>query len=83
LTIKVSIGKLRFPGDAVGFMQFAQDNDIVIIPIETAHLAILKELPLIHRDPFDRLLVATAISEKMTIITADIYIARYDAPHIW
>ncbi|MDR0322946.1 MAG: type II toxin-antitoxin system VapC family toxin [Treponema sp.] len=83
LTIKISIGKLRFPGDAAGFMQFAQDNDIAIVPVETAHLTILKELPLIHRDPFDRLLVATAISEKMTIITADMNIARYDAPHIW
>jgi PIN domain nuclease of toxin-antitoxin system len=37
---------------------------------------------MIHRDPFDRLLIATAIAEQMTIITADANIARYDVPHI-
>ena len=51
LTIKISIGKLNFPGDAAGFMEVAQRNDITIIPIETAHLVALKELPLIHHRP--------------------------------
>ena len=83
LTIKISIGKLRFPGDAAGFMHAAQHNDIIVIPIETAHLTALKELPFIHRDPFDRLLVATARAEQMTLITADENIARYDVQHIW
>ena len=83
LTIKITIGKLRFPDDAAGFMQAAQRNDIIIIPIETAHLTVLKELPMIHRDPFDRLLVATAIAEKLTIITADEDIAKYQVSHIW
>jgi len=83
LTIKISIGKLRFPGDAAGFMQAAQSNDITIVPIETTHLTVLKELPFIHRDPFDRMLVATAMSEQMTIITADGSIAQYDVLHIW
>ena len=50
LTIKISIGKLRFPGDAAGFMRVAQNNDITILPIETVHLTVLKELPFIHRD---------------------------------
>ena len=83
LTIKINIGKLRFPGDAAGFMQIAQSNDITIIPIETAHLTVLKELPLINRDPFDRLLIATALSEQMTLITADKNISVYDVPHVW
>ena len=82
LTIKISIGKLRFPGDAVGFVQAAQNNDITIIPIETTHLTVLKELPLIHRDPFDRLLVATALVEQMTLITTDKNIAQYNVSHI-
>jgi len=83
LTIKISIGKLGFPGDAAGFLQTAQNNDITIIPIETSHLTALKELPLIHRDPFDRLLIATALAEQMTLITVDKNIAKYDVPHIW
>jgi len=83
LTIKISIGKLSFPGDAAGFVQIAQNNDITIVPIETSHLTALKELPFIHRDPFDRLLIATAVAEQMTLITIDENIAKYDVPQIW
>ena len=40
-------------------------------------------LPLIHRDPFDRLLVATSIAERLTIITADENIQKYDVSWVW
>ena len=83
LTIKISIGKLRFPGDAEVFLQIAQRNDIIVLPIEASHLTVLKDLPMIHRDPFDRLLITTALSENMTLITADENIAQYNVPQIW
>ena len=44
---------------------------------------LLKEFPLIHRDPFDRLLIATALAEQVTLITVDENIAKYDIPLIW
>ncbi|GBU29543.1 hypothetical protein R84B8_03115 [Treponema sp. R8-4-B8] len=83
LAIKISIGKLRFPGNVVGFMTAAQTNDITIVPIETVHLSSFESLPLFHRDPFDRLLIATAISEQMTFISADKNITQYDVPLLW
>jgi PIN domain nuclease of toxin-antitoxin system len=83
LSIKIGIGKLDFDGKAAGFIQLAQTNDITIIPIKTSHLTAYESLPFIHRDPFDRLLIATAIAEQMTIITIDENIARYDVPLIW
>ena len=83
LSIKISVGKLRFPGNAAGFMQAAQSNYITIIPIATTHLTIYENLPFIHRDPFDRLLVATALAEEMTLITADTNIAKYNVPQAW
>jgi PIN domain nuclease of toxin-antitoxin system len=83
LAIKISIGKLRFPGNVDGFIRTAQANDITIIPIESAHLTALESLPFFHRDPFDRLLVATAVSERMAFITADKNIAKYGVPLIW
>jgi len=83
LAIKISIGKLRFPGNAAGFMRTAKANDIIIVPIETAHLSSFESLPLLHRDPFDRLLVATAISEQMTFISADKNVAKYDVSLLW
>ena len=83
LAIKISIGKLRFPGNAAGFIQAVQDNDITILPIMPSHLAVYESLPMIHRDPFDRLLIATAIDEQISLISADKNIARYDVPLIW
>ena len=53
------------------------------LAIKTAHLTVLEKLPLLHRDPFDRLLIATAISEQMTFVSADKNIAQYDVPLIW
>jgi PIN domain nuclease of toxin-antitoxin system len=83
LAIKISIGKLRFPGNTAGFTRMARDNNIIIVPIETAHLAALEGLPFHHRDPFDRLITATAFAEKMKLITADENIRRYDVPLVW
>jgi PIN domain nuclease of toxin-antitoxin system len=83
LAIKIGIGKLDFAGKAAGFVRLAENNGFTVIPIETSHLTAYESLPFIHRDPFDRLLVATAIAEQMTIITADENIARYDVPLIW
>jgi len=80
LAIKISIGKLRFPGNSAGFIQAVQDIDITIIPIKPDHFTALEKLPLLHRDPFDRLLIATVISEQMTFISAVKNIAQYDVP---
>jgi PIN domain nuclease of toxin-antitoxin system len=83
LAIKIGIGKLNFAGKVAGFVHLAEENEITIMPITPSHLATLEILPMIHRDPFDRLLVATAIYEHMTLITADENIARYDVSHVW
>jgi PIN domain nuclease of toxin-antitoxin system len=83
LAIKISIGKLRFPGNVAGFIQAIQDNDINIIPIKSTHLTTFESLPLIHRDPFDRLLIATAVDEQMSLISADKNIAQYDVSLTW
>jgi len=83
LAIKISTGKLKFPGNSAEFIRVAEDNDVFVMPIEPSYLTILEGLPFIHRDPFDRILIATAIVEQMTIITADADIVRYDVPHVW
>jgi PIN domain nuclease of toxin-antitoxin system len=83
MATKINIGKLQFPGNTAGFIRSARAWDITILPIETAHLSTLESLPLIHRDPFDRLLVAAALAEKMTLVSADENIRRYDVPRVW
>ena len=50
---------------------------IDILPVEVIHLKAVSSLPLYHRDPFDRLLIAQAISEQVSIISADKVFDRY------
>jgi PIN domain nuclease of toxin-antitoxin system len=57
-------------------------NGFIILPITQSHLARLT-LPFHHRDPFDRLLVATAMVENMTILTADENIKQYAVLSVW
>ena len=83
LAIKVCLGKLDFKGKAAGFIRLAETNDIIILPIKTAHLTTLETLPMHHRDPFDRILIATAIAEQMTLITTDENTPKYEVSHIW
>jgi PIN domain nuclease of toxin-antitoxin system len=83
IAIKAGMGKLHFNGNAAGFINIAENTGITILPIKTTHLTVLESLPWIHRDPFDRMLIASAISEQITIITADKNIAKYDVSIIW
>ena len=83
VTVKLSIGRLDVVGKTADFVEDAKINGFIILPIRISHLTALESLPLIHRDPFDRLLIATAIAEEMTLITADGNIKRYDVNQTW
>ena len=83
LTIKIGLGKLKFTGKSADFFRLAEDDDITILPIKPSHLTALETLPMIHRDPFDRLLIATALAEEMTLITVDENIQQYEVSQIW
>ena len=83
IAIKIRIGKLNFIGGSEVFLDKLQQFGIEIINIEKSHIKIVETLPLIHRDPFDRLLVAIAKAEDLTVITADENIHKYDVPFVW
>ena len=72
--IKASIGKLDLPDD---FFDAIPEAGYEVMPIRIAHLNIYRTLPLYHRDPFDRMLVAQAMAEGLTLISRDAEIARY------
>ncbi len=57
---------------------FLTDNDIELLPVNVAHLDILLTLPFHHKDPFDRLLIAQAITENLTLISADQHFNSYN-----
>ena len=73
--IKVSIGKLRFDAR---FEDGIAESGFRPLPIAFRHLDRLAALPYLHRDPFDRMLIAQALADGLTIVTADRRIARYE-----
>ncbi|MDR3020268.1 MAG: type II toxin-antitoxin system VapC family toxin [Treponema sp.] len=83
IAIKLSIGKLDIVKSTAEFLQDAEENGFLILPINPAYLTGIETLPMIHRDPFDRILIATAITEEMTLITDDDNISKYDVSYIW
>ena len=84
IAIKASLGKLpEFQGGVGIFLANINNLPIILFPIMSRHLEMVENLPFIHRDPFDRLLIATAKAEDMTILTADENIHKYDVPFVW
>lgn len=75
ITIKRSLGKLRAPQD---LHEQVLRHRFTPLDITFAHATEVGDLPDVHRDPFDRLLVAQARVEGLTIVTRDPHIPRYD-----
>ena len=82
-SIKYSLQKLKFEGGLLRMGEIISQYDFILLPIREAYLLQVVGLPFIHRDPFDRMLVATAKAEGMTILTADDNIPKYDVPTLW
>ena len=75
LATKIAIGKLN--EDLSELRRVAQESGFMELPVKGEHTEKLVNLPLLHRDPFDRMLVAQAITEPMKLITADTVLAKY------
>lgn len=75
MAIKVGLGKLKVDLDDI--REHCLESGFVELPITSEHAIAVKDLEHHHKDPFDRLLVATAISEPMKLLTADPQISQY------
>lgn len=80
IAIKTSTGKLRAPDD---LPELVTGLGFGRVPISTAQVWAVKDLPLHHRDPFDRLLVAQAQDLGIPLVTADEAISGYDVAVLW
>jgi PIN domain nuclease of toxin-antitoxin system len=84
IAIKISLGKYQLPGSFESWMQQQiQVNDFEILPITLAHAATVVSLPFHHKDPFDRLLVAQALTEQIPILSADTILDAYGVVRYW
>ena len=77
VAIKTGLGRANFRIDAGILRRSLFDNGYVELAVTGAHAAALAALPPIHKDPFDRMLVAQAIVEGFTLLTSDRRIAKY------
>jgi PIN domain nuclease of toxin-antitoxin system len=84
ILIKVQSGKLNFPQPAGPYLlRKLAENRIQTLPSSIDHLLALDRLPMHHRDPFDRMLIAQSIEEDWPIITADPEFKQYPVQVIW
>lgn len=82
--IKLSLGKLELAdGWSSAIERELAENEVRWLPIQPRHVEAIVDLPWIHRDPFDRLLVAQCRAESMAFVSAHTQIAQYDIEVIW
>jgi PIN domain nuclease of toxin-antitoxin system len=75
IAIKARLGKITADLDAL--VNAIKESGFVDLPVSTAHAAGVARLPLLHDDPFDRLLLAQAIAEPLRFLTADVALKPY------
>jgi PIN domain nuclease of toxin-antitoxin system len=80
VSIKAGLGRADFNLDAAVFRRALLDSGYLELPITGAHAAAVGRLPDLHRDPFDRILIAQAIVEGVTLLTADQAVLSYPGP---
>ncbi len=84
LVIKERLGRLRLDGPAVELLPFAIERDgFAVLPVEMRHALGIASLPPIHGDPFDRMLVAQAMEDSLTLVTGERMLQTYPVDHIW
>ncbi|MEH1911880.1 MAG: type II toxin-antitoxin system VapC family toxin [Nostoc sp.] len=84
LQIKSQLGKLNLSLSLPNFIETQQRvNNLQLLPIELTHIYALEALPSHHRDPFDRIIIAQAIVEKMPLLSIDAVFDVYPVQRVW
>ena len=84
MAIKISLGRLKFPQPLERFVaHHMAANGIEPIGISLPHVARVAALPFHHRDPFDRLIIAQAIEEGLSVVSSDRVFSKYGVPRVW
>lgn len=84
MQIKLQLGKLTLPAPLADIVaNQIKNNQIELLSVQFPHVLQLANLPLHHKDPFDRLLIAQSLFESATMLTSDPLIKQYSVPIIW
>lgn len=78
LSIKISLQKIDMPKDAIRQLRvWCMENQIDILPIRLDDCEVVQSLPFHHRDPFDRMIIAQAMTRELSVMSADQYFSAY------
>ena len=83
IAIKLSLGKFKFKKGFKYFLELVEENGFEILPISFDHTMIVSTLEFLHRDPFDRIIIAQCKIENMILITKDENIKQYKVEITW
>jgi PIN domain nuclease of toxin-antitoxin system len=83
MSIKMQLGKLSIAKDLEATIEEAESLGFLTLPIEPSHIIKLHSLKLHHRDPFDRIIAAQALNDKMHLVSADDIFDSYKVKRVW
>ncbi len=83
IAIKQSLGKLKYKETIPSIIHMCELEQFFNLPVTGKNIEAIKALPFIHNDPFDRLLIAQAQNDDLTIVTRDKIIPRYNVKTLW
>ena len=83
MAIKAGLGRLVLPTTVEDYVMEKMAEGFTMLPIDWPHAAAVERLPLHHRDPFDRLLAAQALEEKVPLVSSDSVFRSYGVKVIW
>ena len=83
MAIKAARKRLELPHPVARYLADRIDEGYSVVPVEVSHAAAVEHLPFHHHDPFDRLLIAQALSQRFAVITRDRVFKKYGVDVIW
>jgi len=84
MQIKIQIGRMRLRHPLRYLIENQQNiNSLQILPITVGHICMLENLPMHHRDPFDRLLICQAVEERLLLVSRDSVFSDYPVDLYW
>jgi PIN domain nuclease of toxin-antitoxin system len=83
MAIKSSLGRLRLPATVDDYMAAKVQHGLRVLAVDWSHAAAVERLPFHHRDPFDRLIIAQALTARLSVVTSDPAFTRYGVPVVW